>query len=276
MVLGIDCGGTNLRIGLVDSEGKLTEKQTVPSPLKSNPQSLATTVKGLLGDKEIAGIGLGVPGPLDLEKGLILPSSNLGNDAPLSIVTQFELEFSRKIFLDRDTIVALMGEAWKGAAKGCKNVVMLTLGTGVGGAIMVDGKIDRGESGKAGEIGHMYIKTQNSNVKSQNLPKCGLGHEGCLEALINSTENVEEIGMYLGYGLASIVDIFNPEKIIIGGGKVALGNFLPKAIEIMKENGIKSSLDEVTVEYAKLDEWSGVIGAAKLAYDKNLHSRTLT
>lgn len=270
--LGIDCGGTNLRVGLVTETGKLVQKWKVPSPLKSNPQSFAEIVKGLLEDEiledNIDGIGIGVPGPLDLKQGLILVSANLGNKTPIKVMAQFESVFNTKVYLDRDTIVALLGEQWVGAAKDCQNVVMLTLGTGVGGAMMVSGEIERGIGGKAGEIGHMIIQIQNSKFKSQNLPKCGLGHEGCLEALINSTDDIDEIATYLGIGLANIVDIFNPEKIIIGGGKVIFSSenhhFLPKAIEIMREKGIKPAVDEVIVEYAKLGEWSGVYGAAKL------------
>lgn len=266
-VLGIDCGATNLRMGLVDEEGNLSEIKKMPSPLKSNPQSFAEIVSSQFQDIDVLAIGIGVPGPLDLEKGLILPSSNLGNKKPIDLVSPVASLFKKKVFLDRDTIAALLGEAWKGAAKDSQNVVMLTLGTGVGGAIMVNGEIDRGESGKAGEIGHMYIKSAEGRVMSDP-PRCGLGHEGCLEAWINSTNDLEELGTYLGYGLANIVDIFNPEKIIIGGGKVNLGNFLPKAIEIMGRNSIKSAVDEVEVLYGTLKEWAGVIGGARLAYEK--------
>lgn len=267
--LGIDCGATNLRIGIIDDQGNLLKNWKVRSPLKSNPQSLAEVVKGILGDERFNGIGVGIPGPLDLEKGLILPSSNLGNKEPLEIKTQFESVFASEIQLDRDTVVALLGEQWKGGAEGLQNVVMLTIGTGVGGAVLVNGEVDRGESGKAGEIGHMYIKSEEGRVMSDESPRCGLGHEGCLEAWVNSAKNLDELGEYLGIGLANIVDIFNPEKIIIGGGKVQIGDFLTKAVEVMKDKGMKPAVDEVSIGYAKLGEWSGVYGAAKLAYDYN-------
>src|SRR3989344_9249437 len=259
--LGIDCGATNLRMGLVDENGDLTDSKKIPSPLKSNPQSLSDIVKSELGEKDFTAIGIGVPGPLDLEAGLILPSANLGNKESLSIRTQLEETFNKKVSLDRDAIVALIGEAWKGAAVGCKNVVLLTLGAGVGGAVRIDVVIDRGENGKAGEIGHMIIDSESEK-------QCGLGHRGCLEAMINSSDELDDISEFLGIGLANIASIFNPEKIIIGGGKVAIGDFLPKALEIMGQNGIKSAVDEIVVEYAKLDEWSGVYGAAKLVIDK--------
>lgn len=276
--LGVDCGGTSLRAGLVSKEGQLIKQWKIPSPLKTNPQSFAENLKGIVGEEQFDGIGIGVPGPLDLEKGLILPSSNLGNKEPLEIVDQVRAAFDSKakfatnIQFDRDTIVALIGEAWKGGAQGLKDVVMLTLGTGVGGAVMVDGEIDYGQ-GKAGEIGHIIIDTESNK-------ECGLGHKGCLEAMINGTKAQDEMATYLGVALANIVDILNPEKIIIGGGKTIHSmdrperpegvegskiDFLPQAIEVMKEKGIKPAVDELIVEYAKLGEWSGVYGAARLA-----------
>lgn len=268
--LGIDCGATNLRIGIVDQEGKLLSHKISPSPLKTEPEKLAGIVKDLVRDMgDINGIGIGLPGPLDLKNGIILPSSNLGNIAPIIVRQKFELTFNCLISLDRDTNVALLGEVWKGAAKGCQDVIMLTLGSGVGGAILEGGEIERGESGKAGEIGHMYLQVKSEKLKVKNLPKCGLGHEGCLEALIASADNMDELAFYLGYGLSNIVDIFNPEKVIIGGGKLKMGDFLPKAVKIMKETGMKPAVDEVGVEYAKLGSMAGVYGAAKLVYDNN-------
>lgn len=290
LFLGIDCGATNLRFGILSEEGELISSKKLPSPLKYNPEKLPDIVKAQLGGflGQIEAIGLGVPGPLDLTKGLILPSSNIGNLVSIPIVKKFELVFNLKIYLGRDTNLALLGEAWKGAVVGCKDVVMLTLGSGVGGAMMVEGKLEEGASGKAGEIGHMFLqipcetsaRTDSSSLvsgalageshslqflpTSSSLPRCGLGHQGCFEALINSAKDLDELGTYLGYGLANIADIFNPQKIIIGGGKVKAGDFLPKAIEIMKEVGVKPNVDEVVVEYAKLGEWSGIYGAARL------------
>lgn len=256
--LGIDCGGTNLRAGIVSKDGELIESWKVSSPLKTNPQSFAEIIKATVDGAEFEAIGIGVPGPLDLEKGLILISSNLENKEPLEIVDQVKAIFKKDVSFDRDTIIALIGEAWVGSAIGAKNVVMLTLGTGVGGAAMINGEIERGADGKAGEIGHMIIDSESNK-------ECGLGHKGCLEAMINGTEALDELATFLGLGLANIVDIFNPEKIIIGGGKLAMGDFLPQAIQVMKDNGVKPTVDEVIIEYAKLGEWSGVIGAAKLA-----------
>lgn len=270
--LGIDCGASNLRLGIVDEKGNLQTSKKLPSPLRHEPEKFAQIVKDQVRGQAFDGIGIGVPGPLDFKKGLILPSSNLGNITPILIKHQFERLFDGKIYLDRDSNLALLGEAWVGAAKGLKNVVMLTLGTGVGGAIMIDGSLERGGEGQAGEIGHTYIEISNVKYQMSNMPTCGLGHEGCLEAMINSAKDLDELATYLGYGLANIVDVLSPEKIIIGGGKV-LGlsadwrrNFLRNAVKVMKQKGMKPAVDNVKVSYAKLGEWSGVYGAVKYAY----------
>jgi glucokinase len=272
--LGIDCGATNLKIGLVEEAGELLALTQLPSPLKLEPEKLAIIIKqnvSILATKSqidmsrVEDIGLGVPGPLDLINGLLLPSSNLGNVAPINLRIQFERVFNPNTFIDRDTVVALLGEIWKGGAKGMKDVVMLTLGTGVGGAIMMKGEIDKGSEGKAGELGHMLIQSEGEGILNKGFPVCGLGHRGCLEALINRARDASELGNSLGIGLANIVDIFNPEKIIIGGGKLKMGDFLPQAIKTMKQLGMKPAVDEVVVEYAKLKELSGVFGAARLA-----------
>lgn len=263
---GVDCGATNLRVGLVDETGQLLAKNKIPSPLRFRPNQFAGIVKDQLAKlgqgREITALGVGTPGPLDLDQGQLLPSSNLGNTQPINLRHEFDREFNIKVMFDRDTNLALLGEAWQGAAKGKSDAVMLTLGSGVGGAIMVNGEIERGASGKAGEIGHMILQVQGLEIA-----KCGLGHQGCLEAYINSARNVDEFGTYLGYGLANIVDIFNPEMIIIGGGKLHLGNFLPKAWAVMKSLGTKGAVDEVEVVYAKLKDNSGIYGGVKLVID---------
>jgi glucokinase len=273
--IGIDCGATNLRLGVFDKTGRLKYCSKTKSPLRMDPTQLAKVSMDLIHqiipagfDYQIAGIGVGTPGPIDYDNGWILPSANIHNSMPIDLKIQFDTVFNTSAYFDRDANVALMGEVWQGSASNVKDAVMLTLGTGIGGAIMAHGEVERGAFGKGGEIGHMFLEIRNSKFKIQNLPKCGLGHEGCLEALINSTQDLEEFATYLGYGLANIVDIFNPQKIVIGGGKLKMGDFLPQAIKVMKSQALKAPVDEVEVVYAKLKELSGVYGAAKLAIDQ--------
>jgi len=304
--VGIDCGATNCRLGVVEPNGNLLDSVKFSSPLRTHPQHFGQIIKEHLDqlmkpEWSIKAIGVGTPGPLDLENGLILPSSNIGNAENINLKGQLESLFNVPIYFDRDTNVALLGESWVGIAKGVQDAVMLTLGSGVGGALMINGGLERGASGKAGELGHVLLSiTGPATRKPQNLPTpltsagphsgapllaspvpksdllifrssdsptCGLGHQGCLEAWINSTKDLEEFSYFLGLGLANIVDIFNPQMIVIGGGKVNIGDFLTKAIEVMKENGTKGAVDEVKVLYAKLGDSSGVYGAAKLAID---------
>ncbi len=301
--VGVDCGATNLRVGVADESGRVIASSKVPSPLRSHPLKFAEKIKEqvdlLLEGKEhrVLAIGVGMPGPIDLKKGVILPSANLGNLEPIDLTRQFETVFGVPAYFDRDTNLALIGEVWRGAAVNKKEVVMLTLGSGVGGAVMVDGKIDRGATGKGGEMGHIILwmevppkqelikrhfcvggkdwdpatmvltHPQVSLKKGQITFHCGLGHENCLEALINSAKSVDELGTYLGYGIANLVDIFNPQAVIIGGGKLNIGDFLPQAVCVMKEVGMKPAVDEVEVSYAKLKELSGVYGGIKIAIE---------
>ncbi len=273
--LGFDCGGTNLRGGLVDRSGDLKSSKVVDSPLR-NPDKIQSTFATLIDEllmgttytkASIQAVGIGTPGPLDVENGQILVSSNLGNSGPIKIVELIEPLVYRKVYLDRDTNVGLMGEQWLGGAQGLQNVVLLSLGSGVGGAILNNGQIERGEHDQAGEIGHTYIEIPNTKYQIPNVPVCGLGHKGCLEAFIKSAKDLDELGFFLGIGLANVVDIFNPEKILISGGLTKRGDFLPQAKETMKQFGMKPAVDEVAVEYAKLGEEAGVIGAAKIAID---------
>jgi glucokinase len=272
-VIGIDCGATHLRVGIVDQDGKIVGFEKSHSPLQTEPKEFGIKIKELskklfeethFVESEITAIGVGVPGPIDFEKGMILISSNLHNTEPINFKHQIESVFSSNVYIDRDTDIALRGEVWKGAGMDSKNVVMLTLGTGVGGAIMIDGKLQHGTSGMAGEIGHMLLQVNDDDT---TLPVCGLGHRGCLEGFIKNSKDLEHLSQYLGLGLANIVDILNPQKIIIGGGMIMQGDFLPEAIRVMKEKGVKPPVNEVIVEYSKLGDLAGVVGAGKLAFD---------
>ncbi|MCL5784457.1 MAG: ROK family protein [Patescibacteria group bacterium] len=277
--VGVDCGATNLRVGLVDKSGKLLESVRIGSPLRDSSQNLADIIKEQLQalttkqkGVNVLGLGLGTPGPLDLEKGLILPSSNIGNSSPIDLKSQFKTVFDVPVSLGRDTDIALIGEQWLGEAGGLKDVVMLSLGTGVGGSVIIDGRPYRGFSGKGGEIGHMIIQADADSA-------CGLGHRGCLEAMINSAPDLDRFAFYLALGLANVINIFNPQKIILGGGKLSIGDFLPKTIEMIKSSVVRESMDDVQIVYAKLKDLSGVYGAARLAMtgkiDGGKHSLTV-
>lgn len=288
MYLGIDCGGTHLRLGLVDQNGQILAYSRIKSPLVSSPDKFGQIVfaeyQKILTDNTlnltsgIEAIGIGVPGPIDRDSGSILHSANLHNDSPIHFVKQLQSSFALSatsdqkpassqelpIFFDRDAEVALFGEYWLGAAKDCQNCLLLTLGTGIGGAIMTEGKVVTGVTDNAGEIGHMYLSVASSSTSTSQVPTCGLGHQGCFEAWLKHA-NPEDKPFILGTGLASLVNIFNPAKIILGGGMIEYNEVdLDEAISVMQDKAVAPLGVQTEVVRAKLGDKAGVVGAVYL------------
>jgi glucokinase len=296
--LGIDLGGTFIRAGIVDEKGKILNLEKIQTEAKAGKEYIIAKIKDLISkqialakekNQEILGIGIGSPGPLNLEKNEIKEVPNLPGWAGVPIVSILEKSFSYPIKLNNDANCALLAEHWLGNAKNTKNCIGLTLGTGVGGAIIINGKLYSGISGGAGELGHMII--------SKNGPKCGCGQNGCLESFIGGINflkkakekgdfsSVEDIfqkaqgndpvaqqsldyfSHYLGIGLANIINIFNPEKIILGGQIIKSADlFLGKAKRKAQDSCFRTSYDDCEILVAKLGEEAGTIGAAKLLF----------
>jgi glucokinase len=276
LFLGIDCGGTHLRVGLVDSSGQLLTWKKIHSPLKNQSNDFGAIVHQVTSEllsqsqfnlRQIKAIGVGVPGPLDIQTGHILQSPNLANSEPISVVSQLETSFNLPAYLDRDTNIGLLGEQWLGAARNNQQVIMLTLGTGIGGAILLNGQLYRGHHGRAGEIGHTYIGLVDPHQESVDIPKCGLGHSGCFEAIFKHSE-FSQLPFYLGKGLASVIDIFDPEIIILGGGMMsALDKHLPAIQQEMISSSVTKLASQTELVSAQLGDIAGIYGAAKLAKD---------
>lgn len=276
--LGVDCGATHMRVGLIDAEGKVLTFHKGGSPLASNPNFFAKAVKEVTSklldevgftQTVITGIGIGVAGQIDIKKGEILEEHNISQGEKIQVISQFEQEYeSLPLAFDRDANVALLGESWVGGARGLQDVVMMTLGTGVGGSIMIEGSIYHGIRDLAGEIGHMIIGSQYIHNETEYVPYCNWNHKGCLEAYVKSAKSLSELSYYVGIGLANVVDIFNPEKIIISGGLLKQGDILPEAVKVMRQNALKSPLENVIVEYSKDKDLIGMIGAARLIMKK--------
>ena len=307
--VGVDLGGTNITIALVDMKGKIKNKVKISTQIDKNPNFVMKTIieniKLIIKDiplKQIIGIGVGAAGQIDHARGIIQFSPNL-HWRNVPIVREIKKKINLPVSLDNDANVACFGEFLFGAGRGAKHILCVTLGTGVGGGIIIDGKIYRGANGSAGEIGHITVHA--------NGRKCNCGNHGCMEAyvgaphikeraiekiksgrhsivvkLVNGSlakitpkileeaalykdrlalEIWEETGRYLGIGIASLINIFNPEKIVIGGGVANAGKFIFDPLcRTIQERALPIASQDTKVVRAKLGEEAGVIGAAML------------
>jgi glucokinase len=309
--VGIDVGGTNVKIAVVDLKGNIIYSNSVPTraemgyeyTIKNIKETIYASLKETkLTVDSIQGIGIGLPGQINSDEGLVrlLPNIPGWKNVPLGKI--LEDEFKVKTKLDNDVRVATLGEYTFGAGQGCKNLICLTVGTGVGSGIIVNGQLVRGASMSAGEIGHMVVMEPHG-------PICGCGSTGCLEALASGPAIVQMAreyisggkstlykelaasgpitpylvyeaaiqgdavarriftitGEWLGLALVNVVNLLNPERIIIGGGVGQSGDLLLEPIrKVIKERALKSSADAVEVVAAELGESAGVVGASLL------------
>jgi glucokinase len=313
-VIGFDMGGTKMLAVVLDEEYKEKGRAKMRTPIgagnEKTLEAIAELVSEALDDadtkaSEVAAIGIAVPGPIDRERGHVIDMPNAG-------MHDFELRDALEemvgipVVLENDVNAGTYGESVAGAAKGMQNVVGVFPGTGVGGGIVIDGKLYRGRTGSAGEVGHMIIEVGGR--------RCGCGKHGCLEALSSKTaiakelvhlalngqaptvlekagtdiglikssvikkamaagehaviEVVERAAWYLGVGLGSLVDIFDPDAVILGGGLVEkLGKSYLKPVEAsMREHSMIKS--DVQLIAASLGDDSVIIGAAALAWQE--------
>ena len=302
--IGIDLGGTNLKYAIGNEAGELSIKKIKPSlALKSKKIILENIFDAILELKNefngsISGIGLGTPGCINFIKGQLKGApSNIPAliDAPLKMI--LEDEFKLPVWVDNDANLMTLAETRVGAAKKYSDVVCLTIGTGIGGGLIINNKLYRGFNFTAAEIGHMVIE---KNGKS-----CSCGNNGCLEiyasapaiveryknkavknikrqdvsnisteyifkqAKINdiyAIQTIEEISDYLGMGIANIVNLLSPQVVVIGGGVANAGDYFIKKIEkATKEKALSANSEYIKVVNAKLGNDAGMIGAIFLA-----------
>lgn len=308
-ILGVDIGGTTIKLGLFKTEGKLLEKWEIKTRKEDQGKyilkDIVETLENKLNEKNISkdsvlGIGIGVPGPVK-DDGTVLRCVNLGWEV-FNIVEEVSKLIKLPIKAGNDANVAALGEIWQGGGKGYKNAVMVTLGTGVGGGIVIDGKIISGSNGAGGEIGHIKV----SDNETEN---CGCGNKGCLEQYASATgivnlankvlsitkiesklkefENlsakdifdsaeagdelaltlVDDFSNNLGKALANISCVIDPEIFVIGGGVSKNGDALiDNIIKHFKENAFHASIN-TKFKLAKLGNDAGIYGAAKLIYE---------
>lgn len=305
-VFAVDLGGTTVKLGLFDKEGNVLEKWEIVTRKENNGENIlpdiAKSIKDKAAEKNIAkedilGVGIGVPGPVD-SKGTIYKAANLGWDVFNVSETLGELT-GLPVKTGNDANVAALGEMWKGGGKGYDSIVAVTLGTGVGGGVIIEGKLVAGSTGAGGEIGHIHVE-DNETIS------CGCGKKGCLEQYASATgiarltnerlaqddmpsslrsvetidakavfdavkagdalaiEVAEIFGMYLGKGLAAVAAVVNPEAFVIGGGVSKAGEVL---FEYIEKNYVKYAFHgtrNVKFCLATLGNDAGIYGAAKL------------
>jgi len=307
-VVGIDIGGTNVVVGTVAEDGSdvlgLVSEPTFPEQgadaVLARIAKLARASMAAARGKEIAGIGIGSPGPLDTARGVVLLTPNLGwTNYPVR--DRLAQALGLPAALDNDANCAIFGEWWRGAARGARHVVGLTIGTGIGGGIVLAGEIYHGASDIAGEIGHMTIDL--------NGRRCKCGNYGCLEAYASgpaiaaravegittgadtslpqyvngdlsqitaqvvyeaahdgddyAREVVKDTAKFLGAGVANILNVFNPQMVVICGGVTLAGErlFGPLASEV-KRRAFKPAVDACRIVPGELTGTAGVYGAA--------------
>ena len=308
--IGIDVGGTNVKIALVNEKGGIVYSNSIPTRAEMGYEytvnSMKEAIKELLKEtntsaKDVEGRGFGFPGQIDCKKGIVRLAPNIPGWVDVPIAEIMEKEFGIPTRVDNDVRCAALGELNFGAGKGCENLVCITVGTGIGSGLIINGKLVRGASNAAGEIGHIKLDMTGG-------PLCGCGDRGCLEAFASGPSIVamaEEyikggkstkyrelanpditpyvvsvaaqqgdpvakriftiIGEYIGVGLASVVNLLNPEKIIIGGGVAAAGDILMTPIkETLVKRAMPISGGAVEVVPAQLGNTAGVIGASLL------------
>lgn len=306
---GVDLGGTTVKIGLFSPEGEVIEKWEIPTRKDNNGSNIlpdiADAVLSKLKERQIAkeeviGVGIGVPGPVD-DAGVVYKAVNLGWGV-MNINDTLGSLLGLPVKAANDANVAALGEMWCGGGKGCKDLVLATLGTGVGGGIIVNEKIVTGSKGAGGEIGHIHIVDDEPDA-------CGCGNHGCLEQYASATgivrlakrklassneesvlraaqeagalsakavfdavkdgdkiacEIAEEFGMYLGKGFAMIAGVVNPEVFVLGGGVSKAGEILCDYVSKNFQKYAFHGCKNAEFKLAMLGNDAGIYGAAKL------------
>ena len=295
---GIDLGGTTVKIAYFDETGKMLDKWEIPTVTDNGGEQILPDIAASirqyidghqLNETAILGLGIGVPGPVD-SKGVVNKCVNLGwgvfNIAEkLTALTGFPVKAGN------DANVAALGEYWMGGGQGCENMVFATLGTGVGGGIVIEGKLLHGTHGSGAEIGHMVLNRNETAV-------CGCGKRGCVEQYCSATGIVRLAGLhgmkdvtckdifdagkagdsvalavldeyyeYLGEFLGTLCSVIDPEIVVLGGGVSKAGEVLLEGVEPRFHKYVFHAASQVKFALASLGNDAGAYGAFKLALD---------
>lgn len=311
-IVGVDLGGTTTKLAFITNDGEIVHKWEIPTDNANEGNNITINIAKAIDEKlkeqgqtrdNLIGIGMGAPGPVNYEKGIVLNVVNLGwpNNYPLK--DSLEKATLLPAAIENDANCAALGEMWMGAGNGAKDLVCVTLGTGVGGGVIAGGKVVQGINGAAGEIGHITA------IPFGGAP-CNCGKTGCLETVASATgivrlarmelakglqselteklaENgtitakdvfdaarncdelaqtvLNEVSFHLGFVLASIANTLNPEKIVLGGGVSKAGDILLNPVKSNFEKFAFSAVrDSTKLALATLGNDAGVLGAAWL------------
>jgi glucokinase len=293
-VIGVDLGGTKILAGVVDEAGKVERRRERPTPVASQEEllgGLEGAVEELL-DERVVALGFGIPSTIDQRSGRAVWSTNIPL-YDLDLRSHMRNRFALPVGIDNDANAAAIAEWRVGAGRGSDHMVMLTLGTGVGGGLILDGKPYRGWVGAGAELGHMVIvhdgpRCQGACTGHGHIEVLASGHAATLaaqeafgpaadahrlvrlaaEGEARAAEILTEIGRRLGSALGTLVNIFNPELIVIGGGFAAAGDYLLEpALEVMRREALQPARDLVRVVRAELGTAAGLVGAAFVAFE---------
>lgn len=288
-VIGIDLGGSAIKLGRFREDGTCLQSLSVPTPQPSTPEAVVEAmVKAIhsLEAREAKAIGVGTPGPVDAAGRIALVAINLAGWKDIPLADWLEAKTDLPTVMANDANCAGLGEAWLGAGRQFRNSIMLTLGTGVGGAIILDGKLFVGHQGAAGELGLITLNPDG--------PECNSGNRGSLEQYVSvqairrdtgleplelgklaqagdpeALEFWKSYGRNLGAGLASLIYVLTPEAVVIGGGVSASAEFFfPAVLAEIERRVLPSSRAGLQLLPAKLGNQAGMVGAAKLAWQK--------
>lgn len=302
-VFGVDIGGTTVKLGLFDQEGNVLDKWEIPTRTQDHGSSILPDIAKSIQDKmteksihkqDVTGVGVGAPGPVD-SKGTIYKAVNLGWGV-FSIKDTLEEILKIPVMAGNDANVAALGEMWKGGGRGFDSIVMVTLGTGVGGGVILGGKILTGTKGAAGEIGHMTVEYDEEET-------CNCGTKGCLEQYASATgivrlakkqmvetsslakidnltakdvfdeakagdayalQIVDQFAHYLGVALGNVAQIIDPEAFVIGGGVARAGSIITESIEKYYNDSVMFALRGKQFNLAELGNDAGIYGAVRM------------
>jgi glucokinase len=296
--IGVDLGGTNLRAAAIDREGLILQQISGATNLAEGRDAVISdmvksivTLKGRCGTHRLAGVGVGVPGFIQMDKGIVVGSNNLAAFEGFALRDDIEHRLGTPVILENDANAAAMGEKWRGAGREVNDLVLLTLGTGIGGGIISNGRIIHGHLGMAGELGHMTVIPYGN--------PCGCGNHGCLEKHASATAieamadmlslgahltskqvhelaltgNVkakmifEQMGLALGIALANLINIFNYPLYLLSGGPLPSWDFFaPAMMREIERRSFTYRNAKTRVERAALGNLAGLYGAAFLPF----------